>query len=398
MAFDPTSVGSVVDNANTYADFVDQEFATADIKDGDGNAVTLSRVAGSPTWLMALAQGNIMTEWQERCRRAYYALDPANCTDDQVRNLAQLAGIVTHVNSTPYVVVDITNTNNFSIYLTSDNCYATDSVFGYKWYLGQGLNLAPNATFTVNLYCSKDNISVPADTSFTITSVSDAFPPISTATAVDSQIDLEAISIEELRNTLQLAYQHLDIVSQCQQAIEQLNGITKCSIFFNSNADDPITLPGGVELPGRTAFVAIQGADVDQLLAQTYFKFMNVQTVETQNTLDSTYQLGASLMHVYYEQVAAQTCYIKVLIKSGSAGTDTTYQQRIKDTLLAHSGSLAIGDNITAQMANTWLANLSQYVTILDVELSMDGTNYSNTTAVDANKYLTFTAANIIFA
>ena len=395
MAFDPKQVNTAEENANSYADKVDLAFANAGVVTKEGTPMLINRLAGSPTWLLALAQGSVCSEWQERCRKAYYALDPANCEDEQVKNLAQLAGIVTQSNSTPYVVVTITNNNNFSMYITSTNCYAEDSAFGYRWYLGQGLNLAPSESATLNLYCSKDNISVPIDTAFTFKSTTLAFPDFTTVALTDSRIDVGALAVEDLRNTLQLGYQFFDVISQCEKAIQQLNGIAKCSIFFNPKTLEPITLPGGIVLPGRNAFIAIQGADVDQLIAQTYYKFMNVQSVETANTLTSTYQLGASILPVYYEQVVSQSCYIKVICQPN--GSDTTYIKRIRDILINYSGTLPIGKNITAQLASTWLSNLEQYLTIYDVELSMDGTTYGNTTNVQANKYLVFDEQHIVF-
>jgi hypothetical protein len=93
--------------------------------------------------------------------------------------------------------------------------------------------------------------------------------------------------------------------------------------------------------------------------------------------------------------VESENCYLKVVVRPN--GSDTTYRKRIVDILMQHNGSLPIGKNITAQMANTWLDNLSQYVTVLDVELSMDGVTFNNTTNVKANKYLVFSAETISF-
>ena len=395
MNYDPTVVNSTDENANDYANKVDIEFASAGIKDEEGNAVVLNRLAGSPAWLYALAQGSIVTEWQERLRKAAYSLDPSNCTDDQVLNLAQLAGIVTKTSNTPFVTLTITNPYDYSIYLTSDNCYAEDSVYAVRWYLGQGVNLYPEQSITVNFYCAKEDVSVPANTSFALTSLSEAFAPITLVSDTSSKLE-DTLTVEQLRNEIQLGYNHVDVITQCERAIGALNGITKCSIYFNKNSSDNLVLAGNITLPPRKAFVSIQGTDVDKLLAQTYFRFMNVDTISTPTSLQSTAQVGAIIMNVNYEQTTTQICYIKVVVHPYSS-SDVTYRQRIINLLLAYSGALKIGQNITAQLASMWLSNLESYVLVKDVELSMDNETWANMTNVDANKVLVFTEANISF-
>ncbi len=395
MNFDPTVVNSTEDNANDYVNKVDTELASAGIKDEEGNAITVSRLAGSPTWLLALAQGSLTTEWQERLRKATYSLDPSNCTDDQVLNLAQLAGIVTKTSNTPFVTLTITNPYDYSIYLTSDNCYAADSAYANRWYLGQGVNLYPEQSITVNFYCAKEDVSVPANTAFDLISETEAFVPITLVSETSSKLE-DTLTVEQLRNEIQLGYNHVDVVTQCEQAISALNGITKCSIYFNKSSSDNLVLAGNITLPPRKAFVSIQGADVDKLLAQTYFRFMNVDTISTPTSLQSTAQVGAIIMNVNYEQTTTQICYIKVVVHPYSA-SDVTYRQRILNLLLAYSGALKIGQNITAQLASMWLSNLETYVLVKDVELSMDNATWANMTNVDANKVLVFTEANISF-
>lgn len=396
MNFDPTLVNSAEDNANDYANKVDTELAVANIKDEEGNAITVNRLAGSPTWLLALAQGSIVTEWQERLRKADYSLDPSNCTDEQVPNLAQIAGIVTKTSRTPFVTLKITNPYDFSLYLTSDNCYAEDSVYTNRWYLGQGINLYPGQEVNVNFYCAKEDVSVPANTAFTLTSITGSFEPIVLVSDTASKLEEEAMSIAQLRNEIQLGFTHIDIVTQCERAISTLNGVTKCSIYFNKSATTDLVLPGNITVPPRKAFVSIQGADIDKLLAQTYFRFMNVDTVNTLSSLQSTAQVGALAMTVNYEQTGTQTCFIKVVVHPYSV-SDVTYKQRIIALLLSYSGKLKIGQNITAQLASTWLSDLESYVLVKDVELSMNGTLWTNMTNVDANKVLVFTESNISF-
>lgn len=397
MAFDPKQVNTAEENANTYADYVDLAFANAGITTKEGNPMLVSRLAGSPTWLLALAHGSVATEWQERCRKAYYALDPSNCDDDQVLNLAMLAGVVSSYADTPYTQVTVENPYGYSLYLNSTNCEFVDAGTDSKWYLGQGINLAPGYSMTVLIYCSKHDVSIPANTALTLKSlaVPSAFNDITVITEYNSRLEGAEKSIAQLRNDIQLGYENVDVITQCQNAIARLNGIRKCSIFFNEDPANAITLPGSISLAARKAFICIEGADADDLLAQTYYKYMNVATIQGPNYLTSSTRVGASEHEVYYSQAQSQMCYIKVTVKS--YGSDLTYQQRIKDILLTYSGTMAVGEDITSQLVNEWLANLGVYVKVLDADVSMDGTTYGATTSVAANKYLTWDSAHIAF-
>ena len=398
MAFDPKQVNTAEENANTYADYVDLEFANAGVKTKEGTPMLMTRLAGSPTWLLALAHGSVGTEWQERCRKAYYALDPANCDDDQVLNLAMLAGVVSSYADTPYTQVTVTNPYaEQSLYLSSKNTEFIDDNTESKWYLGQGVNLAPGASMTVLIYCSKHDVSIAQNTVLTVHSVSTpaAYDDFTTTTNFASRLEGLEKSIEQLRNDIQLGYENIDVITQCQNAIAQLNGIRKCSIFFNDEPLTSITLPGNITLPPRKSYVCIEGADTDNLLAQTYFKFMNSASLQVADSLQSVVRVGASDHTVYYSQATSQECYIKIKVKA--YGSDLTYQQRIVDILLKYSGTLAVGEDLTSQLVNEWLANLGIYVKVLDADVSMDGNTYDITTSVAANKYLVWDKDHIVF-
>ena len=115
MNYNPNLVSSVEDNASEYIDKVNNLLAQYSVTDKDGNPAQLAKLAGSPLWLMALADGQNITEWQERLRNAYNAIDIANCADSQVENLAVLAGVIKREGSAPYIILRVTNTTSNSI-------------------------------------------------------------------------------------------------------------------------------------------------------------------------------------------------------------------------------------------------------------------------------------------
>lgn len=137
MDFEPTNVNTVEENASDYLSKVNLLLAQNGVVDKDGNPAKLVALAGSPTWLFALAQGQNTTEWQERLRKAYYSIDIEKCDDEQVYTLATLAGVLFKEQSSPMISLLVKNTEDFAITLNSFSCYVEDSFGQNRWYPSQ---------------------------------------------------------------------------------------------------------------------------------------------------------------------------------------------------------------------------------------------------------------------
>lgn len=380
MDFDPTNVNTTEENASDYLNKANNLLAQYGVVDKEGNPARLVALAGSPTWLFALAQGQNTTEWQERLRKAYYSLDIEKCDDEQVYVLATLAGVLFKEQSSPMISLLVKNTEDEAIVLNASSCYAIDSFGENKWYPGNAYTLASQEEARILFYCEDKAGSVPPNTLFTIksTNTPSAFADISIVTTESSTILFQGETAADLRNRVLLGSYAFDQITQAETAIQNLNGITKCSIYFNPDANLPMPLPGNIQLPPRTAFVCIQGVDTDNLLATTYFKYMNVQSYQTQDSLRSETVVGASQLFVYYSPATEVKPYIKIILDP----TDTainTYPDYIKQILMEHKYDITIGAPITAQKISAWIDQGNKYGVIVDTKLSSDGTNWYDT-------------------
>lgn len=396
MDFDPTNVNTTEENAADYLDKVNNLLAQNGVVDKDGNPARLVALAGSPTWLFSLAQGQNTTEWQERLRKAYYSLDIEKCDDEQVYVLATLAGVLFKEQSSPMISLLVTNNEDFSITLNSSTCYATDSFGENRWYPGNTYLIPSNDTVRVLWYCEDKAGSTPPNTLFTIKSTTSSFSDISTVSTDSSTILFKGETAADLRNRVLLGSYAVDQITQAQTAIQNLNGITKCSIYFNPDANLPMPLPGNIQIPPRSAFVCIQGVDIDDLLATTYFRYMNVQTVETQDSLRSETVVGASQLFVYYSPATEVKPYIKILIDPIDSALNT-YPDYIKQILMTHKYDIEIGAPITAQKISAWIDQGNKYGTIIDTKLSSDGTNWYDTFSPSVFQVPVLDENNIIF-
>ena len=395
MNYDPNLVASVEDNASEYIDKVNNLLAQYGVVDKDGNPVQLAKLAGSPLWLMALADGQNITEWQERLRNAYNAIDIANCADSQVENLAVLAGVIKREGSAPYIILRVTNTTSNSITINSTNCIATDTLTQNEWYSGQNYELTVRETADLVFYCRQRSVEVPKEIAFTLHNVESSWSDLSAVSVSTSRVLEAPETLAQLRNRITMRRDRYDIISQAETAISGLDGVSKCSIWFNKNQTAPITLPGGKTLPARTAYICIQGYDAENLLARTFFSYAIVNTLQTDKSLKSQVLIGADYHTAYYDQCASQMVYIKIKVKPILG--DTTYTKRIKDTLLPYSGTLKVGENLTAQMVCEWLGQLDAYCTIYTAYVGTSTEPSGDVTDIPVNSLLQFTEDNITF-
>lgn len=395
MNYDPNSVTSVEDNASDYVDKVNNYLAQYGVTDKDGNPAQLAKLAGSPMWLFALAYGQNEVEWQERLRNAYNAISIENCLDNQVENLAIIAGVVRKEGSVPFVVLRVTNTSGQSIAINSTNTIATDQLTQNEWYSGQNYELTSNETADIVFYCRQREVFVPKDISFTLHNIESSWADISASSVSASKVLEKPETVAQLRNRIIQRKDRYDMISQAQTAIEGLDGVSKCSIWFNPDQLNEITLPGDITLPARTAYICIQGYDVENLIARTFYSYAIVNTLQTSTSLVSQTLIGSSYSSVYYDQCRSVLVYIKVTVKPILG--DTTYQKRIVDTLTTYSGTLKVGENLTTQLVCEWLGNLDEYCSIITATVGFNNMANNNITNIDANEVIVFTEDTILF-
>lgn len=346
----------------------------------------------NPAWLFALACGSLHTSWQEQLAKAYAALDPQSCEDDQVLVLASLAGISRGNGKPSHVTVLLTNTTNNQMTIPSGTMFK-ENVAGQSWALDKDVTLAASGdeghSMEAALYSSVDGVfSIPAETTFTVQTDLDP-NPYNGATCVSLAASYEGETIEplsSLRNRISQGVEQSDFITQAKNAIESLPGIESCSIWFNQQISGPIVI-GQVSIPARTCYIAIKGVDITKKLAETYYSNMDIPAVV--GALESTTHLGMQDMSVKYDAAAKVTVnvYISIRKSDAASGADGAYREAV----LAKSGSLAAGENLTAQMVSEWVMNIG-YATVIGCNV---GTSTGLVTNIEPNQYVVFTPESI---
>lgn len=345
------------------------------IKDSTGEITAqLDTTAANPAWLFALACGQLHTSWQQQLAKAYMALDPQNCEDDQVLVLAALAGIE-RGNGVPSHISVVLQNNGSDPLDVPYNTEFTESTTNHSWFLNKNIHLDGEdgtARSAVVILYSRERgaFEVPAGVMFS--PVDEALSDLK-GESISASFQGESIeTIAALRNRISTGRETNDFVTQAAKAIEELGGIESCSIWFNTNSRQSLTV-GNIVIPPRECYVAIKGVDIQDDLGETYFNYLDVPATVGEHS--SNYTRGLQTFTVKYD--VAQEVPVQIYVKIKSADIAVGAADALCEQLTKWSGTLACGENLTAQMVSEWLVNFS-YGTIIGCNVGSEGSFQSD--------------------
>ena len=212
------------------------------IKDSTGEAIAqLEETPANPAWLFALACGQLHTSWQEALSKAYSALDPQNCEDDQVLVLASLAGIKRGNGTPSHITVLIENTSDESLTVPFGTTF-TESYVNQTWVLNKNINLLGKGKQYATLFTTTDGeYIVPSGTDFNYSGELSITCVSTSSSSGGSSVE----SISSLRNRISQGEDSSNFVNQTKVAIELLSGIESCSIWVNSSSTESLVIGSG---------------------------------------------------------------------------------------------------------------------------------------------------------
>lgn len=357
------------------------------IMDSTGSEIAqLEQNIANPAWLFALACGQLHTSWQEKIAKAYSALDAQNCEDEQVLVLAAIAGLSRDSGTPSHITAILSNNGNTSVTIPVGTIYS-ESVSAHNWALNRNVTLAPitdpGHTATVVLYSTEDGaFYVPSATEFN----NSDYPDV-TCISIAQSFEGDSIeSLSSLRNRISMGKEQSDFLLQAMNAIERLPAVDACSIWFNKSISQNLIV-GNKTVPPRTCYIVIKGVDITEKLADVYFSYLDIPA--TVGSMESTCRRGMQDLDVHYD-VAAEVSvpvYVTIRASDAAAGADGAYSEAV----MAMSGTLGCGENLTAQKVSEWVQNVG-YGTVIGCNV---GTSTGITSNINPDEYVVFTPENI---
>ena len=297
------------------------------VMDSTGNEIAqLEQNVANPAWLFALACGSLHTSWQEQIAKAYAALDPQNCEDDQVLVLASLAGIKRGNGTPSHITVLLTNTGTSTITVPIGTEF-TETYSNQTWVLNKNVTLGSHGQMYVTLYTTTDGeYNVPVGVTYNY----DGTLPIICESTSSSSGGTTIETLSSLRNRISQGEDTSNFLIQAKTAIELLSGIESCSIWFNTSSENSLIIGQGTS-SYISATIANTGAEFVSVPAGTVF----TDTVENkdwylQNKIEINVgeQKSVTLYSVNGEDITI------------TSGTTFTYSGTLSITCTASSDSI----------------------------------------------------------
>lgn len=242
------------------------------VRDINGEVVQLKQSYGNALYLLALGDGNRFAENDAKLERAKNSFNIELCDDEQIENLLPIAAVTRNPGSYSTLELMVTASEDGDCLIPK----GTKAPYG-----------------EVNFVVDNDTV-VSAGSSVLIGTTCDVLGPVAVlsgeVTAFDTQIaNLESVenlqssvpgvaaeSTEQLRKRLIDGDTIKYSINGCKNALEELTGIIYARVYFNANINEPLELPGGVELEPRTAYIVVYGSS--DRLAEVYSEYMSAPT------------------------------------------------------------------------------------------------------------------------
>lgn len=367
-------VNTPTENALALLDFVNQFMVDNEVKNKKGEIVQFKISLASPTWLIIIGIGFMATVCQKIMYATAQAFNIANCSNQQVLNLARIARLSRKEGSYTTVNCTVTAAETGVCSITTDlEAKVTYEGEEYTFHPIYAIDIPAGTAGEIILIC---NVTGPVyfeigEITHFVTDPENMANLASSAPQPGSGLE----SITSLRTRL-MTNEAISPLAGANQGLNALDGVTKAVVLFNPNYDSSMVL-GGKTVPPKRAIIFVQG--YSEKLAQEYLRHMAAETYDdgTARQQSHTLENGQEFTINYYAPV---TVSLKIKVNVNKALT-LERTEEIKRAIANLSNSRYIGDNYTTSYIIDSLNTNLNFTEITGIQISSDGgTTWSDTT------------------
>ena len=263
---------SAIEHADLIIDKINQLLQENNVTDKEGNVIQLNKNYGNALYLLALGNGERFADNDAALSQAIDSFNIELCDDQQIENLLPIAAITRNPGSYSTLKLTVTASEDGPCVVPAGT----------------------RAPYENMNFVTQVEAIIPAGHTQTIDTVADVIGPIVVLSGEVTAFDAEIANLQSVENLVSSipgnAAETTDSLRRriirgqtvpysidgVKLALEELTGVNHARVFFNVYPDSAITLPGGIVLQPRTAYIVING-DSDKI-AETYAKYMNAQT------------------------------------------------------------------------------------------------------------------------
>ena len=366
------------ENLDDVITYVNDYCAAKNITNSLGELIKIEPNEANPLYQMFRGFAYLTTVMQKLIYSAGCGMSIAEASERQLLNLADIAGIK-RTQATRTVISGVAFAQLTSV--TLEPCEITQDMTATLTIAGTDVVFHPAFDVTIPPGESRSIVLIAeqygsyAIAANTITQFDDPISNLrmlSTAASIPGQ-DIETIAA--LRERMQRRVVEGTQVEKAETEIQNLEGVSMCSIYFNYSPSESSPVEYGdsvINVPPRQALILVQGWSAeDNAIAKAFYRHMLCQTVNAPGAQVQTYITHAQQqLSVYIIPPAQKNLYVKIFIKN-----TLSYEQvsGIKDTICSLAGSLVISQPVSSVDVTKVVGDVYTNLTIQGAELSITG-------------------------
>lgn len=368
------------ENLDDIVTYINDYCQAQDIKNSVGETIYIEANEANPFYQMLRGLSYLTTIMQKLQYSAGCSVSIAESSERQLLNLSDIAGIkrtkATHTIIAGVVYADLEGTGAQDCVITQE-MEATITIAGIDVVFHPAFGVTVPVGESRNIVLVADQLGSFNISANTITQFDDPVPGLRMLSTGPSTPGQEKESIASLRERLQRRTVDSTQIEKAASAIQNLEGVAMCSIYFNySPREDEYVAYGDTSIlvPPREALIFVQGWSTDPVaIARTFYRYMLCKTAGSSvpEARSQTYETKAGQsLTVTILPPKQQPVWIRIFIKNV-----LSYEQvdGIKDVICAMAGSLTIGQSISSVNVVEYVASVYTNLTIQGAEISLSG-------------------------
>ena len=372
------------ENLDDVVTYINDYCQSKDIKNSLGETIYIDANEANPLYQALRGLSYLTTIMQKLQYSAGCSVSVAESSERQLLNLSDIAGIkrtkATHTTIAGVVYANLEDTGAVECVITRD-MEATITI------AGTDVTFHPAFDVTIPIGESRSIVLVAEQlgsfniSANTITSFDDPVPGLRMMSTAASTPGQERETIASLRERLQRRTVEGTQIERAASAIQNLEGVAMCSIYFNYSPREDESVPYGdinITVPPRQALVFVQGWSTDPVaIARTFYRYLLCKTAggDVDGHQEQVYETRAGQqLTVNILPPKQQPVWIRIFIKNV-----LSYEQvdGIKDVICSMAGSLTIGQGITTAEVIKYVGDIYTNLTIQGAEVSLTGEDNS---------------------
>lgn len=374
------------ENLDDVVTFINDYCQMNDVKNSLGETIYIDANEANPFYQMLRGLSYLTTIMQKLQYSAGCSVSVAESSERQLLNLSDIAGIkrtkATHTTIAGVVYANLEDTGAVDCVITRE-MEASITIAGVDVVFHPAFDVTVPIGESRNIVLVADQLGSFNISPNTITSFDDPVPGLRMMSTGASTPGQERESIASLRERLQRRTVEGTQIERAASAIQNLEGVAMCSIYFNYSPRENEVVPYGdinITVPPRQALVFVQGWSTDPVaIARTFYRYLLCKTAggDTPGAQyqDYTTRAGQDL-RVWILPPKQQPVWIKIYIKNV-----LSYEQvdGIKDVICSIAGNLTIGQSISSVDVVKYVSNVYTNLTVqgAEIALSDDDNAYS---------------------